>query len=88
MPEYNQIEGQCGTCRSAAGFDYGPSPSGPEDGVRCASKAYAEELGIADHEPSLEEFRELGYMLFFRLELLAEEDFRCAHWQPREEVAV
>ena len=83
MPEYKEIEGQCGTCRWAVGFDYADSPSGPEDGVHCASTDYAEELGVYEHDPSLEEFRELGYMQFFRFEALAEESFHCQHWKPK-----
>jgi len=83
LSEYKEIEGQCGTCRWAAGFDYGPCPSGPEDGVRCSSADYAKELGVYEHDPSLEEFRAQGYMQFFRLEVLAEESFRCPHWKPK-----
>ncbi len=32
---------QCGTCKFADRFDYGPSPSGPEDGVHCTSEEHA-----------------------------------------------
>jgi hypothetical protein len=77
VSEYKEIEGQCGTCKYAAAFDYAPSPSGPEDGVHCTSEANARSIG------NLDEFRDFGFLDLFRLECLAEENYRCPHWRKR-----
>jgi len=80
MGEYGEVEGQCGTCLLADGFDYGPSPSGPEDGVHCTSYGLARETG----QYSIEEIGEYGFLDIFRLEALAEEDHRCSHWISKQ----
>ena len=87
MSEYKQIEGQCGTCRWALGFEYADSPSGPEDGVKCASEGMAELLKSQGQGDLTEGLETEGYMSLWRLEALAEEDFRCAHWQPKDTAA-
>ena len=84
MPKYKLIEGQCGTCRWAVGFDFADGPSGAEDGVHCASADHARELDSIGQADLAEEFRTQGYMQLWRLEALAEEDFRCAYWQPKK----
>jgi len=78
LPEYKEIEGQCGTCGWAVGFDYAGSPSGPEDGVNCGNETLARELG------SWGVWKEMGYNQLWRLEALAEESFRCQHWKTKE----
>lgn len=80
---YGEIEGQCGTCRFAAEFDYASSPSGPEDGVHCTSEDHAEYLeghGVVGVKKQLEEY---GFMDLFRIEAVAEESFRCPQWEPK-----
>ena len=76
---------QCGTCKFAAGFDYAPSPSGPEDGVHCTSQEHAAWLDEgAASKRFQEELVQYGYMELFRLEVLEAEDYECPHWQPKE----
>ena len=88
MTEVKPVEFQCGTCRFAKEFDYGPSPSGPQDGVHCANIDHARFLdsqqGLNEEHPcsNLREFRENGFLSIFRLEILAEEDFKCPSWEP------
>jgi len=76
--KYEPVEGQCGTCGWAADFDYAGCPSGPEDGVHCASESLARALG------NWGEWKEMGYIELMRLEVLAEETFRCQHWKPKK----
>jgi len=73
---------QCGTCKHAASFDYGPSPSGPEDGVNCKSEAMAKHLG----KYQLEEIAEFGQMNLFRTEVLGtnEDPCECPCWEAKE----
>lgn len=78
MSEYQEIEGQCSTCRFAAEFGYSSGPSGPEDGVHCTSEANAISMN------ALPEFREYGFLDLFRLECIAEDTFRCPHWMERK----
>jgi hypothetical protein len=76
---------QCGTCKFAAGFDFGPSPSGPEDGVHCTSQEHAAWLDeVATGRRFQEELAQYGYMELFRLEILEPEGYECPHWQPKE----
>ena len=79
------VDGQCGTCKWALLFDYAPSPSGREDGVRCACEDHirflCEQQG---YDYDLEEFRQYGYCSYFRLEVLAEETYICPHWQQKQ----
>jgi len=84
LPEYKEIEGQCGTCGSAAGFDYADSPSGPEDGVHCTSEGMARELESHGQGDFAEGLKTEGYLSLMRLEALAEETFRCQHWKPKK----
>ena len=77
---------QCGTCKFADRFDYGPSPSGPEDGVHCTSEEHA---ACLDEQSKGNLYRqklaEQGYIDLFRLEVLMPEDYECPHWQPKTE---
>jgi hypothetical protein len=78
------IEGQCGTCKFAAVFDFADSPSGNEDGVQCTSEAHANMLD----EPTggdcyMQEYKDYGFLSLWRLEAIAEQSFRCANWQQR-----
>jgi len=77
LPEYKEIEGQCGTCGWAKEFHFADSPSGPEDAVNCASETLARALGDWGI------WHEQGYVQIWRLEALAEETFRCQHWDPK-----
>ena len=86
MSSFKEIEGQCGTCKFADYFDYGPSPSGPEDGVHCTSQEHAKWLDQqCDPEinPCQNELAKHGYMDLFRLEVVAEEEYTCPYWEPR-----
>ena len=83
MNQYGRVEGQCGTCLFAKEFGYGPSPSGPEDGVHCVSIKHAEELDKHDGY-SKSELEEHGFLDIFRLEVLEEPDYRCPHWLSKE----
>ena len=73
------MEKICATCKHAREFDYGPSPSGPEDGVNCTSEAMAKHLG----KYQLEELAEYGHMNLFRIEML-EEGAECPCWEAKE----
>ena len=85
MSKYKETEGQCGTCKFAAGFDYGPSPSGPEDGVHCTSEENAKLLDEhLEGNRCQEELARYGYIDLFRLEVLADEHYKCPNWQPKE----
>ncbi len=83
--ESEPVEGQCGTCKFAAAFDFADSPSGPDDGVHCTSLAQAkmldEQTGSDDY---MQEYQEYGFLSLWRLEDVAEPSFRCANWQERE----
>ena len=80
------LEGQCGTCKFAAAFDFADSPAGPDDGVHCTSLAQAkmldEQVGRAYY---MQEYQEYGFLSLWRLEDVAEPSFRCANWQERED---
>ena len=82
--EYGEIGGQCGTCRFAAEFDYGPGPSGDGDGVHCTSEEHADFLEGQGMEGLKEELKEYGFMDLFRIEALADESYRCPQWQPSD----
>jgi hypothetical protein len=79
------VEYQCGTCKFAACFDYASTPSGPEDGVHCTSEDYAKimdkQTGGAAH--AVEEFKEYGFLDIWRLEAIAEEEFKCPSWAKK-----
>jgi hypothetical protein len=76
---------QCGACKFAAGFDYGPGPSGNQDGVNCTSQEHATWLDEqAGGNRFRQELAEHGHMDLFRLEILEPEDYECPHWQPKE----
>ena len=82
LEQVKPVDGQCGTCRFAAGFDFGSSPSGPEDGVHCNSREHAIWMDEQnDYNYNVQELDEYGFMDLFRLEVLAEEDYRCPHWE-------
>ena len=78
------FEGQCGTCSFAAEFGYAASPSGPNDGVHCTSKDHAlwmdKFTGLSGSEYNIKEYNEYGFIDLFRLECLAEPEYRCPHW--------
>jgi hypothetical protein len=84
VSKYKEIEGQCGTCRFADCFEYGPCPSGPEDGVHCTSEEHAkwldEQMGGTGNVDQLKQY---GYLDLFRLEVLEGEDYECPYWQPK-----
>ena len=78
------IEGQCGTCKFAAVFDFADCPSGPEDGVHCTSEAHAKMLDEqTGGDCYTQEYKEYGFLSLWRLEAIAEQSFRCANWQQR-----
>ena len=87
MPEPYQseaVEGQCGTCKFAAVFDFADSPSGPDDGVHCTSEAQAKMLDEqTGGDCYLQEWKAYGFLSLCRLESLAEPSFKCANWQQR-----
>lgn len=79
---------QCGTCRFALGFDYPPDgPGGETDGVKCSSEDMVEQqerlTGMTGDLAM--DFQRDGYILLWRLEVLAEETFECPFWKEREE---
>ena len=80
-----QIEGQCGTCAFAAKFGYADSPSGPEDGVHCTSKAQAEMIDDQTRGDTTyrKEFEEYGYIDVWRLENLVDPDYKCPNWKKK-----
>ena len=82
--EYGQIQGQCGTCRFAKDFGYADSPSGPEDGVHCTSEQIAKSLAESGQGDLALQLQENGFMELWRLEALAESDFRCPSWFPKD----
>ncbi len=81
MGEYGTVDGQCGTCRFAKEFGYADCPSGPEDGVHCTS---IEQAKLVDEQEGnnrwMSELTEYGFMDLWRLEAMAEEDYRCPNW--------
>lgn len=68
----------CGTCLFAVGFESGPSPSGPEDGVNCNCEGMLDDLDDAYRE----EFKEHGNVNIFRIEV-AVPGAECEHWKPK-----
>ena len=77
---------QCGTCKFALGFDYPPDgPGGETDGVKCSSEGmvqqYEEQTGMTGNLAM--EYQRDGYILLWRLEVLAEEDFECPYWEEK-----
>jgi len=82
---YGQVEGQCGTCLFAKEFDFADSPSGPEDGVHCIS---IEQAKLVDRQEGnnrwMSELTEYGFMDMWRLEAMAEEDYKCPNWLSKE----
>ena len=83
--EVRPVDGQCGTCKFAAEFCSADCPSEPEDGVHCTSRAQAEMMdGQTDGDSnSVNEFEAYGFLDLWRLENLAEEEYRCPNWQQR-----
>ena len=77
------VDGQCGTCGWAIGFEYADCPSGPEDAVKCTSEGQAELLRSQDQGDLTDMLKTEGYMNLWRLEWLAEESFRCPNWKPK-----
>ena len=78
------IEGQCGTCKFAAVFDFADSPSGPEDGVHCTSEDHAKMLDEqTGGDCYMQEYKDYGFLSLWRLETIAEPSFKCANWQKR-----
>ena len=84
-PDQSQaIEGQCGTCKFAAVFDFADSPSGNEDGVQCTSEAHANMLDEqTGGDGYLQEYKDYGFLSLWRLESIAEPSFGCENWQKR-----
>ena len=81
------VEGQCGTCKFAATFDFADSPSGPEDGVHCTCEAQAKMLDEqSEVDWYMQEYKEYGFLSLWRLEDVAEPSYRCANWQQREDI--
>ena len=78
MPNYKKIEGQCGTCGSAIEFGYPPSPGEATEGVHCSSENLARRLDAMD------DFQAYGFSDLYRLEVLAEESYRCPNWTSSE----
>ena len=79
------VDGQCGTCFFAREFGYGPSPSGPEDGVHCVSYRLAVEMDeLSQTSFNVLQLLEYGFMDLFRLETVAEETYRCSSWMSKE----
>ena len=75
---------QCGNCKFALGFDYPESPGGPTDGVMCSSADIVndqEEMSGNTGDFAMQ-YQKDGYVLLWRLEVLAEPEFECPHWQP------
>jgi len=81
----NNRDGQCGTCIFAREF-------ADEDGVHCTSPAQAkmldEQCNPDDPNESWynqyqKEIESYGYMSLWRLEVLAEEGYRCPNWQGK-----
>lgn len=78
------VEGQCGTCKFAAVFDFADSHSGNEDDVQCTNKAHAKMLDEqTGGDCYMQEYKEYGFLSLWRLEAIAEQSFRCANWQQR-----
>ena len=78
------VEGQCGTCKFAAVFDFTDSPSGHDDGVHCTSEAQAKMLDVqTGGDCYMQEYKDYGFLSLWRLESLAEPTFKCANWQSR-----
>ena len=78
------VEGQCGTCKFAAVFDFADNHSVPEDGVHCISEAQAKMLDEqTGGDCYMQEYKDYGFLSLWRLESLAEPSFKCANWQPR-----
>lgn len=79
------LEGQCGTCKFAACFDYADSPSGPEDGVHCTSEAHVKMMDEQTQGDcnNMEEFKAYGFVNLWRLEQVAEESCRCPNWEKK-----
>ncbi|MCX5995594.1 MAG: hypothetical protein NTV59_06315 [Chloroflexi bacterium] len=79
------VNGQCGTCKHALKSEYSPSPSGPEDRICCTSEAHVryccEQTG---YNFGLDFFKENGYVLWLRLEVLTEESYVCPHWELKD----
>ena len=81
------VEGQCGTCKFAAAFDFADSPSGPEDGVHCTSEAQAKMLDEqSEVDWYMQEYKEYGFLSLWRLVDVAEPSYRCANWQQRKDI--
>ena len=57
----------------------------PEDRICCTSEAHVryccEQTG---YNFGLDFFKENGYVLWLRLEVMAEEGYICPHWEPRD----
>ena len=78
------VEGQCGTCKFAAVFDFADSPSGNEDGVQCTSEAHANMLDEqTGGDCYMQEYKDYGFLSLWRLEAIAESSFKCTNWQQR-----
>ncbi|MBA7594934.1 hypothetical protein ES703_01890 [subsurface metagenome] len=85
MGEYGRVDGQCSTCLFAKEFGFADSPSGPEDGVHCISIEHAK---FNDENEGnnrwMRELTELGFMDMWRLEAMAEADYKCPQWLSKE----
>ncbi len=91
--EYPLINGQCGACRFARGFDVASTPSGPNDGVQCTSEDYAKYLdGLNNPQDTADdtfnqfqkELKQYGFMDLWRFEAIAEASYRCHNFKPRD----
>lgn len=72
----------CATCVHNRGFDFGPSPSGPEDGVNCDSEGIVEALDWSYQE----DFKEHGTVNIFRVEVI-DPGGECSFWGPKEVIS-
>lgn len=79
------VNGQCGTCKWALKAEYDLSTSASEGRICCTPEAHVryccEQTG---HNFSLDFFKENGYVLWLRLEVLMEESYVCPHWEPKD----
>ena len=83
--EVQPVDGQCGTCKFAAEFCYCSTPSGPEDGVHCTSREHAAMMDSQTENDgvNIREYDQYGFLDLWRLEHMAEEEYRCPNWQQR-----
>jgi hypothetical protein len=80
------VEGHCcATCIYALGFDSGPTPSGPEDGVLCASPDMIKYLGQKDEGIAIMDWIDNGFTEIFRAEMFEKElgEEGCPGWKSK-----